>query len=150
MNIPTPSKTAASVRSPFQPFQRELSRFFDELESGWEAFTDFRLAPSMDVAETKEGMEISLELPGLSREDVKISMDGDLLTVSGEKKAEREEKDRRYRLVERSYGEFSRSVRLPRSIDPATITAAMADGVLRITGTKRPDAATKTIEIQAS
>lgn len=147
---PPAKPSAVPSRLAFSPFQREISRFFDELGSGWEAFTEFRLSPSMDVVETEEAIEVSLELPGLSRDDVKIAMDGDLLTISGEKKAEKESKEREYRVYERSYGQFSRSIRLPRSVDPAQIKAAMTEGVLKITAAKRPDAQTKTIEIQSA
>lgn len=147
---PPAKQAAVPSRYAFSPFQREISRFFDELGSGWDAFTEFRLSPSMDVVETKDAVEVSVELPGLSRDDVKIAMDGDVLTISGEKKSEKESKDREYRVYERSYGQFSRSIRLPRSVDPAQIKAAMTDGVLKITAAKRPDAQTKTIEIQSA
>ncbi|MDE2488594.1 MAG: Hsp20/alpha crystallin family protein [Alphaproteobacteria bacterium] len=145
--IPSLQRSASNA---FGPLQREFNRLFDELGSSWETFTEARLAPSMDVADTGEGFEVSVELPGMKREDVKISIDGDMLTVSGEKKAEKETKENNYRVVERTYGEFSRSIYLPRSVDASKITAVMSDGVLKITAPKRPEAQTKTIEIQAS
>jgi HSP20 family protein len=155
MNAPSILKQLTPSRRPsvfgaFSPLSREMNRFFDEIGDGWEAFTEFRLAPSMDVVEAKDGLEINVELPGLARDDIKIAIDGDTLTVSGEKKAESETKDRRYRIYERSYGEFSRSVRLPRNFDGGKIKAVMADGVLKITAPKRADAETKTIEIQSA
>jgi len=138
-----------SANNAFAPLQREFNRLFDELGSGWETFTEMRLAPSMDVRDTKDGVEISVELPGLTREDVKIAVDGDMLTISGEKRAEKDAKENDYRVVERTYGEFSRSIYLPRSIDGSKISASMADGVLKITAPKRPEAQTQTIEIQS-
>lgn len=145
--IPSIQRSAAQALA---PLQREFNRLFEELGSGWEAFTDIRVLPSMDVLDTKDGLEIDLELPGLKREEIKISVDGDLLTVSGEKKAEAETKDRNFRVVERSYGEFSRSLYLPRTIDASKITAVMSDGVLKITAPRRLDAETKTVEIKSA
>jgi HSP20 family protein len=145
--IPTIQRSAAQA---FAPLHREFNRLFDELGSGWEAFTDMRVLPSMDVLDTKDGLEINVELPGLKREEIKISVDGDLLTVSGEKKAETESKQRNFRVVERSYGEFTRSLYLPRTIDASKITASMSDGVLKITAPRRSDAETKTVEIQSA
>lgn len=145
--IPSIQRSATNA---FAPLQREFNRLFDELGAGWETFTEMRLAPSMDVADNKDNVEISVELPGLKREDVKIAIDGDMLTISGEKKGEKETKDKNYRLVERTYGEFSRSIYLPRSVDAAKISANMSDGVLKIVAPKRPEAQTKTIEIQSN
>lgn len=143
--LPTLQRSGANA---FSPLQREFNRLFEELGAGWETFTEMRASPVMDVIDTKEGVEIDVELPGLKREDIKISVDGDLLTVSGEKKIEKESNARNYRMVERSYGEFTRSVYLPRSIDSSKITATMADGVLKIAAPKRPEATTQTIEIR--
>jgi HSP20 family protein len=134
----------------FGSLQREFNRLFDELGGGWETFAEARVAPHMDVIDTKDGVEVDVELPGLRREDIKIAIDGDVLTVSGEKKAESQTQDRNYRVVERAYGEFSRSIYLPRSIDTSKINAVMTDGVLKITAPKRPEAQTKTIEIQSA
>ena len=128
--------------------QREFNRLFEDMGSSWENFVGSRAAPSMDVANTKDGLETTVELPGLSRSDVKIAIDDDMLTISGEKRTEKESKNRNYRPFERSYGEFSSSIYLPRSIDRTEITAAMTDGVLTVTARKRADAESKTIEIQ--
>lgn len=139
-----------SANNAFAPLQREFNRLFDELGAGWETFTEMRLAPSMDVVDKKDGVEITVELPGMTRDDVKIAVDGDMLTISGEKKAEKESKDKTYRVIERTYGEFSRSIYLPRSVDASRIKAGMSAGVLRITAPKRPEAQAKTIEIQSA
>lgn len=145
-HLPSSQRTATGV---FAPLQREFNRLIDEFSTGWENFSELRVAPSMDVADTKDGVEITLEVPGMSREDIKIAMEGDMLTISGEKKAEAESKDKDYRIVERSYGQFSRSIYLP-SIDPSKIEAAMSNGVLKIKAPKKPEAQTKTIEIQSA
>lgn len=139
-----------SAAHAFTPVQREFNRLFEQLGEGWESFAAFRMAPSMDAVETKHGLEITLELPGLSREDVTITVDGDLLTVSGEKKAAHVTKHRAYRVGERSYGEFNRSIYLPRSVDGGKIKATMADGVLKIAAARRSDAETKTVPIESA
>lgn len=145
--LPSIQRSAAGA---FAPIQREINRLFDEFGAGWESFTEMRLSPNMDVVDNKDGLELSVELPGMAREDVKIAVDGDMLTISGEKKAEKETKENNYRLVERTFGEFSRSIYLPRSVDASKITANMTNGVLKITAPKRPEAQTKTIEIQSA
>jgi HSP20 family protein len=132
------------------PVRREMHRFFRELSDGWEDFSALLAAPIMDVVDTKSGLEITAELPGLSRDDIKITVDDDMLTVSGEKKSSHDHKDNSFRLLERSYGEFSRSIYLPRSIDGSKIKATMRDGVLRIVAPMRPDHEAKTVEIQSA
>jgi HSP20 family protein len=141
-------KLAGSASNVFAPIQREFDRLFDQLGNGWSALAEVELAPKMDIRDTKDSVEISLELPGMAREDVKISVEDDLLTVSGEKKTEKETKEEDYRLSERTYGAFSRSVTLPRNVDAATIKATMKDGVLKLTAPKTGSATSKAIEIQ--
>lgn len=153
MTLTTPTKDLLprlqrQTARAFTPFRREMNRFLEELGEDWDAFAEVRMAPRMDVLETKAGLEVTLELPGLTRDQVSITVDGDVLTVSGEKKAEHETKDRNYRILERSYGEFSRSVFLPRSVDGGKVKATMADGVLKILAPRRPDVESKTIPIQ--
>lgn len=144
--VPSIQRSAATA---FAPLQREFNRIFDELSTGWDNVTELRLAPSMDVADTKDGVEITVEVPGMTREDINIAVEGDMLTISGEKKAETETKDRNLRVVERSYGQFSRSVYLP-TIETSKIEAKLADGVLKIRAPKKADAQAKTIQIQSA
>lgn len=143
--LPTLQRSATSA---FAPIQREFNRLFDELGDGWAAFTELELAPRMDLHEDDKSVELTVELPGLSQSDVKIAVEDDVLTVSGEKKAEKDYKEGSVRVSERSYGAFSRSVSLPRSVDAAKIKASMADGVLKIIAPKDGSAVARTIEIQ--
>lgn len=143
--LPTLHRSAASV---FAPVQRELDRIFDQLGAGWVSLSDVELSPRMDLVEDKDSVELTLEVPGMSVSDIKIAVDGDLLTVSGEKKHEADTKDRNRRVVERSYGAFRRSVSLP-NVDVAKIQATMADGVLKITAPKQAGPEAKQIEIQS-
>ncbi|MCI3179216.1 heat-shock protein Hsp20 [Caulobacter sp. CCUG 60055] len=116
----------------FAPIQREFDRLFDQLGAGWSAFSGFELSPRMDVRETKDKVEIDLELPGMSRDEVKVSIEDDLLRISGEKKTDKTAKDEDYRVCERCYGAFSRTISLPRSADLQQVSAVMSDGVLKI------------------
>lgn len=104
----------------------------------------------MDCAETKDGLELTAEMPGLKEKDVQVVLSDGVLTISGEKRAEREEKDKGYKFVERSYGSFSRSVELPDDIDPAKIKATIADGVLKVVAPRRAKAEPQKIEVQHS
>lgn len=141
-------KLAGSAGNVFAPIQREFDRLFDQLGSGWTALAEVELTPKMDIRDTKDGLEISLELPGMTRGDVKIAVEDDLLTISGEKKTEKETKEEDYHLSERTYGAFSRSITLPRSVDAEKIKATMKDGVLKLTAPKNGTTKAKAIEIQ--
>lgn len=90
------------------------------------------MSPKLDVAELKDKFEIKAELPGMDEKDIELSLDDGLLTISGEKKAETEEKDKGYYLKECSYGTFSRSIRLPDNIADDKIEAKFKKGVLTI------------------
>ncbi len=92
-----------------------------------------RWRPLWDVRETDKDLIIHSEIPGVNKEDVSIKLENGLLTVSGEKKHERKEENEQYHVVERSYGSFSRSLRLPERVDPSAITATFNNGVLEIT-----------------
>jgi len=103
----------------------------------------------MDVAETAEQVVVKAEVPGIDPKDINISLQGDVLTVKGEKKSEREEKKESYHLVERSYGAFSRSVALPAAVDADKVEAKYEKGVLTITCPKKETVKPKQIETKA-
>lgn len=90
-------------------------------------------APRIDIVETDKTVEVKAELPGMEKKDIDITLDRDLLTITGEKKIEKEDKDRHYHRIERHYGTFYRTVRLPTEVDAEKINAAFKDGVLTIT-----------------
>lgn len=140
-------KLAGTAGNVFAPIQREFDRLFDQLGNGWATLSEVELVPKMDIRDNKDSLEITVELPGIDRKDVTISVEDDVLTVSGEKKSEKETKEEGYRLNERSYGAFSRSVTLPRSIDAAKLKATMKHGVLKLTAPKSEVVQSKTIEI---
>lgn len=132
-------------------FKQELDRFFGpfgELKlDEFPALGDW--APSMDVSETKEALVIKAEVPGLEPADIQISLQEQYLTIKGEKRLEKDEKDERYHRVERTYGSFARSVRLPVGVDSSKVTAAFKNGLLTVTLPKTPAAKGTTIPIKA-
>lgn len=138
-----------NARSVFVPLQREFNRFFDGLGEGLSAFAETPFTPRMDVVETKSGLEVTVEVPGLTWDQVKVTAEDGVLTVSGEKVANSETTEGGAHVTERSFGRFSRSIYVPRSTDPAKIRATMKDGVLKIEIPKHPGAEVKTIEIQS-
>jgi HSP20 family protein len=137
----------------FGPLHREIDRLFEDFARGLTAFGaqgSQNLVPSLDVTETDKEIEITAELPGLERKDIDISIDDDVLTIRGEKKAETEESDKskNYQLNERSYGVFFRMIQLPPGIDPASVQAVMSKGVLKITIPKPARSEAKKIEVK--
>jgi HSP20 family protein len=145
-------RTVAGSSNPFMSLQREIDRLFDDFSRGMPAFgnTGAGLMPSMDVTETDNEIEITAELPGLEEKDVQINVADNLLTIRGEKKTEKEEKDKNYRLVERSYGEFERTLELPDGVNADAIKASIAKGVLTVTVPKPAPAQAKKIEVKAA
>ena len=108
------------------------------------------IMPRSDISETKQSFEISMELPGLRESDVDISIDGNVLTVKGEKKHEEKQEKKDYFYSERSYGAFERSVRLPDSAKVDAISATFNNGVLEIKIPKKAIASSGPKKIQLS
>jgi HSP20 family protein len=132
------------------PFNRlfEGSRF-NLLAPFAEEFPLTRWTPPCDVFETAKEIVIKAELPGLTKEDVNVSVENNLLTVSGERKFEEETRRENYHRIEFAYGEFRRSFTLPQFVDAAKITAAFKDGILTLKLPKREEAKPKQIEVLA-
>jgi HSP20 family protein len=149
---------AGRESNPFATLQREVDRLFDDFTRGfaaprWPTLATWGtpdLMPSMDVTETDKEIEITAELPGLEEKDVQINLAENVLTIKGEKKEEKEEKDKNYHLLERSYGSFSRTLELPAGIDADAVKATMAKGVLKVTVAKPAPAQVKKVEVKAA
>ena len=124
-----------------------LSRLMEEV-LGDRPFARGELAPALDLHETDSEYVVTVELPGVRKEDVSVEMTEGVLTVRGEKKSEREEKKERSRWVERSYGSFSRSFTLPANATPDRIDASYKDGILTLRIGKREETKPKTIAIK--
>jgi HSP20 family protein len=135
---------------PFATLQQEIDRLFDGFTRNWPGFSIPDLLPSMDLSETDKEIEITVELPGLEEKDVQVNVADDVLTIRGEKKSHHEEKEKDYRLVERSSGSFMRTVELPAGVDVNAIQAVMSKGVLKVTVTKPAPAEAKKIDIKTA
>ena len=143
--------------TPWKPF-RELERVRREMDRLGDSFFDERLTrtgeearewlPSVDVAETEKDIVVRAEIPGIDPKDIDISLANDVLTIKGEKKQEKEEKEENYHLVERSYGAFTRSVRLPGEVRNDRISASYKDGILKVTLPKSEETKKKEIKIK--
>lgn len=135
----------------FEQMRREMDRLWDSFfERGIRRRAEGvgEWYPSLDVAETKNDLVIKAELPGMDPKDIDISLSDGILTIKGEKKQEREEKEEDYHLIERSYGSFTRSVQLPKGVQSDKINASYKNGVLRVTLPKTEEAKKKEIKIK--
>ena len=140
--------------TPFATLQREIDRLFDDFAGGWPtlgglARTD--MLPSMDVTETDKQIRDhrrAARARGKGRRDQLFA--DNVLTIRGEKKAEKEEKDKDYRLVERTYGSFARTLELPEGVNPDMINASIAKGVLTVTVPKPAPAEVKKVEVKVA
>jgi HSP20 family protein len=134
------------VRSLVSP-SWDVDRFFSNFEN--ELFNnDTTWRPAVDVNETKDAYLLNAELPGMTKEDIKISFDNNLLTLAGEKKLEHEENKENYFRVERAYGKFERSFRLPEGVNADQIKANYKNGVLSLEIPKSEKVKPKEIEIK--
>jgi len=130
---------------------KRLNRIFGQpparAEAGNEMLAVADWAPSVDISETESAYLIKGEIPGVKKEDVKISIQDGMLTIQGERKQEREDKDKKYHRIERSYGSFHRSFSLPQTVDRDKIKAGYKNGVLTVTLAKREEVKPKQIRI---
>lgn len=123
--------------NPFAVMQREMNRVFDSFHQNWglAAFPELSgsFMPRLDVTEDAKALTVTAELPGMSDKDIDLSLSGDALTIRGEKKEEKEDKNRNYYYSERSYGSFLRTIPLPGSVEQDKVSASFKKGVLTIT-----------------
>jgi HSP20 family protein len=121
--------------SPFSAlnqFNRELTRLFDDHPSGQRQPSGTSWSPQVDVAETEDGFQVTADIPGVSPEDIEISLHNGQLTIRGERKSNNEPSSARFSRRERFLGTFSRQFNLPDSADQETVTAKTSNGVLEI------------------
>jgi HSP20 family protein len=139
------------------PWRGEMDRLRNEMERLYDRFFDLRpfrrfteegeWMPSVDVSETAKEIIVNAEIPGVEAKDIDVNLDGNVLTIKGERKREHEEKEENFHRIERSYGSFFRTLSLPSEVDGEKIKATYKKGVLRITLPKTKKAAGKKIEI---
>jgi HSP20 family protein len=129
--------------------QNRMSRLFEEqYGSGREdSLTTGAFVPAVDIYEDEHTIQLKLEVPGIEEKDLDVKVENNVLTVSGERKFEKEEKEENFRRVERRYGSFSRSFTLPNSVNAEDVKADYSNGVLKITLGKRAEAKPKQIKV---
>jgi HSP20 family protein len=129
----------------FGPLDRLLEQFSQVSTIGMA-----NIMPKIDVVETDKNIEITAEMPGLKEDDVEVSLVDNVLTIRGEKKAEQERDEQNYHVTERLYGSFYRAIELPAGIDPSSVEASTANGVLKITIPKPARSETQKIPVKKS
>lgn len=129
---------------------RMFARPVTRRDNGKETLTVADWVPTVDIEEGEQDYHITAELPGLKKEDVKITVQEGVLTLQGERKQEKEEQGKRFHRVERSYGAFVRSFALPDAVDEAKVSAEFKDGVLHIRLPKSERAKPKAIEVKVA
>ncbi len=131
--------------------KHEVDRLFERFfEAPWAELPAMGAwSPALDVIEGKDAVTVKAELPGMEAKDIAVSLEGDVLTIKGEKEQKKEERDERQHRVERSWGSFMRSVRLPAPADGSKVTATFKNGVITITLPKAPGAKGTTIPVKA-
>jgi HSP20 family protein len=130
--------------------QNRLNRFVRESyspEGPEEALTTTNFAPPVDIYEDEHNITLKMEVPGIDEKDIDVRIENTTLTVHGERKFEKEEKEENFRRVERQYGSFTRSFTLPSSVDPGQVSANYDKGVLRISLAKKAEAKPKQIKV---
>ncbi len=148
--------TVSRWNDPFRELmtlQDRMNRIFDDTLTRSGRREDDAFAgtwtPPVDIVETKDRLVLKAELPGFAEEEIQLRFDEGILCLEGERKFEKESEDEKYHCVERSYGRFSRSFRLPANVDGERISASFHNGLLVIDLPKREEARPKRIRIQA-
>ncbi|MHC4624154.1 MAG: Hsp20/alpha crystallin family protein [Planctomycetota bacterium] len=127
---------------------REMDDLFNTFFGGWPTY-EHKLWPAIDVAEDENAIVVKAEVPGCKADDIDISVHGNTLTISGEKKQEQEKKEKGYYHMERSYGGFRRDLSLPDDVESARVDATCKDGVLTISLPKAEKAKAVKVKIKA-
>jgi HSP20 family protein len=144
-----------TILTRWDPF-RELTTLQDRMNrlfrdsfapGGEESLTTTSFAPPVDVYEDEHNVTLKIEVPGIEEKDIDVRIENNTLTVHGERKFEKEEKEENYRRVERQYGSFTRSFTLPNTVDADKASANYDKGVLKITLTKKAEAKPKQIKV---
>jgi HSP20 family protein len=147
-----PLKTRWHPIKELEAMENRLATFFGRglirMEGGKEEMTVAEWAPLVDITEDDKEYLIKAELPEVKKEDVKLAVHNDVLTITGERKYEKEETNKKYHRVERSYGSFTRSFALPEDADEGKVAADFKDGVLKVHLPKSEKAKPKSIEVK--
>jgi len=133
----------------FSQMERQMQKWLGEPFRFPLVTEDMGWTPPVEVTETDDAIDVTVELPGISKDDVEVDLDNNVLTIRGEKKEEKEEKEKERYLYERYYGSFQRSFSLPAPVDENDVSAEFRNGVLNIRLKKQAEARGRKIEIKA-
>lgn len=142
----TPARITAPMNDLQQEMNRLLSRFFGD---AFPAFDSFPAFPAITVSDNATAITVTAELPGIAANEVEVEVDGNLLTIRGEKRDEKKDDADNWHRVERSYGSFLRRIELPSAVDAAHTDASLEKGVLTLKLPKLAGETGKTIKVQA-
>ena len=134
----------------FSSLQREIDKVFQDFGRGVPALGDFgktAMAMKVNIAEHDGGIEVTAEMPGCAPEDIDVQLKDGILTIKGEKKVEKDDKQKDYHIMERSYGMLERSFSLPAEVDASKVDAQFDKGVLKVTLPKLPEEKSKVQKI---
>jgi HSP20 family protein len=128
---------------------RELASFFGNFAepNGKDHLTAGSFVPPVDVYEDEQSLILKLEVPGVNEGDINVSVENDTLTIQGERKFEKEEKEENFHRIERRYGSFVRTFKLPNTVDAEKVEASYDKGILKITLAKRAEAKPRQIKV---
>ena len=133
---------------------KHLNRIFNKFpvrtESSRELLAAADWAPDVDITETDTAYLVKGEIPGVNKEDVRVNIEDGMLIMSGERKQEKEEKGKKFHRIERSYGSFMRSFRLPDNVDETAVKAEFKDGMLNVTLPKSAQAKPKAVNVSVT
>lgn len=131
---------------PLGEMQNEIERFITDMWGGEEGPSSY-WGYKVDVHEDGDHVYVEAELPGLTKDEIDITLENGIMTIRGEKKSNTEKRDQNYHMRERLYGKFSRSFQLPTTVDDAKVEATLEDGVLKVLLHKREEVKPKRIEV---
>ncbi|MBN2590979.1 MAG: Hsp20/alpha crystallin family protein [Sedimentisphaerales bacterium] len=137
-------------RNPLTTLHNEMDDLFDSFFRGLDKpFAGYKTWPAIDVAEDGDSIHVRAEVPGCNAEDIDISVYGNTLTISGEKKLKEEKKEKGYYHIESSYGTFRREITLPTDVDSGKVDATCKEGVLSITMPKAAKAKAVKVKVKS-
>ena len=142
--------------SKWEPFRdlvsmrTNLDRIFESFFGTEPRITDTFWAPVVDIVESNGNIEVKAEIPGMTKDDINVSVQNNVLKITGERKQENEKKEKTYHIIERSYGKFERNITLPADVDAEKIRASYKDGVLHVLLPKPESLKPKEIDINVN
>lgn len=150
--IPRRRSEAVARQDPIQSFRSEVDRLFDDFLGGgsgveFPSWSGVSFVPEFDLVESDTEIRIAADLPGVEEKDLELSLDGDVLTIRGERRAEKEERRKGYEWSERRFGSFLRRIELPSEVQSEKVQAKFNKGVLEITLPKSESAKRKSLTI---